>query len=250
MTEFSEIDLLELSEFMITSEKEKQKCFINVNKERIFVSVTIYDSNKTINHIKFASYIFLDEENNFKLEFLADNFNEKKFEDSVVVGVFNLGGVKFVFESDIESWDKNGNNIELNIFTPKTLIKYQRRDAFRINVPAKYDIKIDLCDGKVNLPNLRVTNISLLGAAILMNTEESFLEQNTEFKNSKIHLNFNNRKQQFNVGIKVSRKKEVQEPSAGKVEGKWFEVGVKFENILPRMEQEISLLINELSRKL
>jgi c-di-GMP-binding flagellar brake protein YcgR len=250
MAELTELELLELSEFIIDSEKEKEAYFERVNRQKIFVNIAIYDSNKTINYVKFTSYLFMDENQNFKVEFIGGGFNDRKFNNSIIIGSFILDGVKIIFESSIESWDKNSKSIELTILTPKRMIRFQRRNAFRMPVPARCDIKLDFYNEKVNFKNLRVVNISLTGAAIHINTDEIFFEENTSFKNAKLHLNFNKKQQHFNVGVVICHKKEVKEPPKGKEKGKWFEVGLKFENINPKMEQEISLLVNEIARRI
>ena len=241
-------------EFFVSSQRERENYLKVAHENHVSITFLLYDKETKIDHLKFNAYVFYESEpHKIETEFYIDQFEIKKLNDCFVMGFFFLNGVKIIFESDITSWKNLGHDqVCLSLESPNKMIRYQRRNAFRAKVPSNYGLKFDLDKNNQILKRLYVINISAGGAAILINADESFFEQNQIFENAYLIIPSPNN--EVKLKTKICHRKKVQHEAIPselkkiKTENEWYQVGIQFEQLPIKSEQMIVLLVNHLSK--
>ncbi len=210
--------------------------------------------NKFSNWIRFTSYVFIDDKEEIEIEINKKFY--RRFEKPHVWGVFILNNVKIVFEAEIGPIISEDKDIySIRMLKPKRMIRYQRRDAYRVAVPSFSNLSIDLENDPDNkdLVELPVINLSVGGAAVLFNTNKDIDLIPDYFNNASLNLE----NQIFrNLKVKVCRISVFNygaipfNIAAKKTALNWYELGLKFEKLPYNVEQELVIFVNNMSKKL
>ncbi len=212
------------------------------------------NDNKFDNWHKFTSYIFVDEKENIEVELNKKFYRELK--NPYVWGVCTLNHVKIVFEAKVKGINKDELGIySLGLETPKRMIRYQRRDSFRVKIPPFSKLRVDLDPNPKNpdFQSLPVVNLSIGGVAVLLNTNGNLSNMPTSFDNIVIHLEG----QSFsNIKVRVCRVDVFNQGAiplniaSKKTALNWYEVGLSFESLPYKVEQELFMIVNTMSKKI
>ncbi len=163
--------------------------------------------NRYDNWVKFISYVFINEKDEMEIEINKKFY--RRFQKPHVWGVFILNNVKIVFESEVSDKITEDKEIYiLKLLSPKRMIRYQRREAYRVPIPSFSNLSIDLEDNseRKDLISLPIVNLSVGGAAILLNTNENIENLPQYFENATLNLG----NQVFNgIKMKVCRIRKV-----------------------------------------
>ena len=249
-------DFEEKENLLIESALEKFSFLKEANQSKILITFYLHDINdkKFNNWVKFSSYIYIDNKDNLEIEINNQFF--KNFNNLCVWGFLYLNNIKIVFESQVSKVNKLSSEIiALSINLPFRMIRYQRRESFRVKVPSFSKISIDLDNDpeKPHLKNLKLLNLSVSGAAVLLNTNQDINLLPKEFLNATIFLENSVAK---NIKIKVKRitpfnKDAIPLNLAAQRENlDWYELALSFDKLPIKTQQDLFLTVNLLAKKI
>lgn len=234
---------------------EKFSFLKSAQEQKVAFTFYLHEKNdkKFDNWVKFSSYLFTDAQEALEIEINKGFY--KRFKEPHVFGVFFLNNIKVVFESQVlKVTALDETTLSMNIGMPIRMIRYQRRDSFRVKLPPFTKISIDL-NGDPTTPylnGLKILNISIGGAAVLLNTNVKIENIPQSFPAAKLHLE----NETFdNIKIKVKRIIPFNSGAiplniaAQKEKLGWYEMALIFEKPPTRVQQEIFFLVNTLSKK-
>lgn len=246
----------DLEEFLIKYPKERERYIRTAYEQHLAATIFLFEGSDRVKFTKFNSKIFWGNNDQPEVELFLGDFNIRTIDDCEFVGIFFIDGVKYVFESDINFWKKISDGIvNVNLTYPKKMIRYQRRNNFRVKVPHNINFRIDLNRDQKNLSKLYVVDVSAGGAAILINANEDFFREFNLFEN--VYLLLPNSSQEFKVKAKICHKKTITKEFLPKdlakftptlADSNWYQVGIQFDHLPIQVEQALMLLVNQLSR--
>lgn len=249
--QFSDID-----DFLINSPNEITQ-YINLASEaRTSCDIRLYDIDRRQVLLTLSSYIFINEKKQIEFEGIFHNevsIFQNIRQHCVIRAQMYLHGVRIVFESLLESWNKEKSTIIFKVGFPYKMVRYQRRDSFRVKIPANFTIKVDLEKGHEFLSNLPALNISGGGVAVLINASEEMVATDNIFENAQIYLPVG-KYDFFNLQMRVRHQKLIDKKYLPKLmQSKitphpWYHVGLQFGRLPPGMEQALTMMVNNLSR--
>ena len=190
--------------------------------------------------------------NEYAIEVFSDREMYKSFADTVK-NETKLKNIKMSFNVKIASFARVDKTLIIKIMKPKKMYRFQRRTAYRVDVPLSYKLKITLDPTLEYLRNLSVVNLSEKSALINIKCKHDHILKNdlifgkAVFKIEDVGL------KTFECRVKV---KYLLEDFSQEVRKrleldneKFFKVGLVFEKLASGMSKEINTIINDLIDK-
>ncbi len=234
----SEIERLN---YLITASEENTKCFVTVLNEE---KREIYN---------FESTMFLTGQED--LELVWENPRDVDVSllkrNSVLRIDFHLHGIETHADCFLRHYEHEANNIILNISGPFRMTRLQRRGSPRVNLSTNFTATVHLNKNKEHLSNLLAVNISEGGIAVLVNSPLEDVRKNIIYNDAvlELPLKMNN---VFSIPMKIAHVRNVSKAllpkilSEKKTVNPWFQVGVKFMAVSPKLEQSLKMVINQI----
>lgn len=248
-------DFEEKEDLLVENALEKFSFLKEAQQSKVMISFFLHEINdkKFDNWVKFSSYLYVDKKDNLEIEINKKFY--RNFQHPCIWGVMILNNIKVVFESQITNVNLLSSDIlGLTVGMPFRMIRYQRREAFRVKVPPFAKINIDL-DNNPELPhlkNLKLLNLSVSGAAVLLNTNQDINLLPKDFPNATIILED---KIFSNIRMKVKRVEPFNRDAiplnlaAQREQLGWYELAVSFEKLPTKALQELFFTVNMLAKK-
>ncbi len=248
-------DFEEKEDLLVENALEKFSFLKEAQQSKVMIMFFLHEFNdkKFSNWVKFSSYLYVDNKDNLEIEINKKFY--RKLQNPCVWGVMVLNNIKVIFESQISNVNLLSSEIlGLTVGMPFRMIRYQRRQAYRVRVPPFSKINIDL-DSNPELPhlkNLKLLNISVTGAAVLLNTNQDINLLPRDFPNATIVLENGTYP---NIRMKVKRITPFNKDAiplnlaAQREQLGWYELAVSFEKLPTKAQQELFFTVNALSKK-
>lgn len=236
----SEIERLN---YLITASEENTKCFVSILNEE---KKEVYN---------FYCTMFLTEQED--LELIWENPKEvdlNLLKRNFVLRIdFNLHGIETYAECFLRQAlkDQCNENIVLNISGPFKMHRLQRRINTRFNMFGSFTAKVHLNKDKEHLSDLISVNISEGGIAVLVNAPMEDVRKNIIYTESilELPLKMNN---VFLIPMKIVHVKTINKSLLPKILSEkktihpWFQIGIKFMSIPPKLEHSLKMVINKI----
>lgn len=248
-------DFEEKEDLLIENALEKFSFLKEAQQSKVMISFFLHEFNdkKFDNWVKFSSYLYVDKKDNLEIEINKKFY--RNFEHPCLWGVMILNNIKIVFESHISNVNLLSSEIlGLTVAMPFRMIRYQRRESFRVKVPpfAKINIDLDSNPELTHLKNLKLLNLSVSGAAVLLNTNQDINLLPKEFPNATIVLEnstFPNIKMKVKRVTPFNRDAIPLNLAAQREQLGWYELALSFEKLPTKAQQELFFTVNSLAKK-
>ena len=227
--------------FFVQSEIERFNYFLLASEEKSPCFVTLLDNEK--NKIYMFDSLLKEDYGDFELtwECIEEEVNLDLLKKNNIVKIdFFHQGIETHTLAFLRYYEKDSKKITVSISPPFEMVRFQRRTYPRFNVPEKISAKVSLDNSIDKLKNLKITNISLGGLAVITDFEENELKLGEIFKEAELELPFkvdNKFITEMQVAhiqlVEVSKEKKIQ-------------IGLKFLNISTKIEDSLKAIINQL----
>ncbi len=237
--------------FSIDSEIERLNYLITASEENTRCFVTLLDEEKKELY-SFESTMFLTGQDDLELIWeTPKDVDMGLLKRNAILRIdFHLHGIETHAECFLRDSEVTGTNIHLNISGPFRMTRLQRRISGRVTLSTNFSAGIKLNATKDHLSNLLAVNMSEGGVAILVSAPLEDIRKNLVYSDAvlELPLKMNNT---FNIPMKISHVKQISKAllpkflTDKKTPYPWYQVGIKFMAISPRLEQSLQMVIKQ-----
>ncbi len=248
------IDFEKESDYLLGSALEVESYIKKILAVHSSLTCVLFHEGEISPFKKFHSYIFADKKGNLEVEVPTNDLNVAAVAQSRMLVGLLLDNVQVVFETKIEHMEKTSPTVMvLRLRYPKKMWRFQKRNSFRVKIPFESDVSITLDPQDPNLKNLQIVNLSVGGAALVINVEDKWFDENKLFENAILHLPTAASNYHITAEIKHRKKITLQDNPGlllSKIKtGNWSQVGVEFHRLSVQTEQAIVYCVNKFSKK-
>ncbi len=151
-----------------------------------------------------------------------------------------LHHVRIHFDAPIRQIDNYQNEPSLFVGIPDAIIRLQRRENYRISVPARRSVRLTLNPEQPGLRNLKLTDLSCGGASVTLSGVLEEYPSGKVFERARLILD---EETEFIIDARV------RHASALRMSGLVGElrIGLQFANTPPGFEPAVARLVNEIA---